>query len=269
MEIRSESILQFYVCPVCKKVLLNSIDQIRCSSCNSAYSLNRGIISFLSKSFYEDEKNSTAIKKAYRAFFNILAPIYESAVWYQLTLNISGAKGNSIKSIAEYISDALSGIDGDILDIACGPATYGRRIASPSRTIYGIDLSIGMLLQGRKYLAKQKIDNVYLAQATADCLPFKANVFNGVICAGSLHLFDDPEKVLVEIAKTMKKGAPLVLQTFLQKNKTNKPSFKEKTGFHFFTSDELNALLNKSGYYGIEIEQKGTILYARSKCKKE
>ena len=33
----------------------------------------------------------------------------------------------------------IRAINGAVLDAACGPATYGRRVASESRVIHGVD----------------------------------------------------------------------------------------------------------------------------------
>lgn len=41
---------------------------------------------------------------------------------------------------------------GLILDAACGPGTVGRRIASHTRTVYGVDISMGMLRRGVRYV---------------------------------------------------------------------------------------------------------------------
>ena len=204
-------------------------------------------------------------KKAYSMFFNILGPIYESDVWYQWTLNLSGAKGNSIKTIYEFIESTLGDVKGNIVDIACGTATYGRRITNEKyRKVYGIDFSSGMLKQGQRYIEKQGIENVYLVQGTADCLPFRDETFNGAINAGSLHLFNDPNQVLKEIKRILQPKSEIALQTFISNSKNGKTTMKEKTGFHFFDSDNLKKLLIESGYKEIEIKQVGTVLYGKA-----
>ena len=63
-----------------------------------------------------------------------------------------------------------------------------------------------MLKQGIRYIQKENIDNVYLLRGTADNLPFISDSFSGAICAGSLHLFNDPQKVLQEVRRVLKKN---------------------------------------------------------------
>ena len=191
----------FYVCPECKNPLHNNGMAINCDYCNFTFPDNEGLIDFTSKSLTKDASQNSLIRRAYGKFFDILAPIYESPAWYQLTLNLSGAKGNSIQSIADFVIKILNGVSGSILDVACGTATYGRRIILPNRSVYGIDLSIGMLRQGARFLAKAAISNVHLSRANVIKLPFANGVFDGAVCAGSIHLFPDPCIALLEISR--------------------------------------------------------------------
>jgi ubiquinone/menaquinone biosynthesis C-methylase UbiE len=151
---------------------------------------------------------------------DILAPIYENRLWYQALLNLAGAGSSSLNSIAGFHTETLRDIAGAVLDVACGPATYGRRIASPSRMIYGIDISLGALRQGLNYVKRERIVGVHLARARVEALPFENDVFDGCICSGSLHLFPDTVFALREIARTMKAGALLSVQTFVAGGQT-------------------------------------------------
>jgi len=144
--------------------------------------------------------------------------------------------------------------------VACGTATYGRRVATPERTVWGIDLSTGMLRQGLRYLVKDHITNVYLARANVMRVPFPPGVFDGIICAGSLHLFPNPVAALKEVRQTLKPGAPLALQTFLPQPEKKKPSIKQRTGFHEFQPDELLACLAEAGFGDCNPTIRGTVI---------
>lgn len=41
--------------------------------------------------------------------------------------------------------------------------TYGRRVASESREVFGIDVSMGMLRQGVAYVSEEAIPNMHFA----------------------------------------------------------------------------------------------------------
>lgn len=256
-----------YVCPECKSPLHHRPKVMYCESCNLDYPEGQGIVDFTSEAAKVQDAQSSLIRKAYGKFFDILAPIYESPAWYQLTLNLSGAKGNSIQTIADFITKTLNGVSGSILDVACGTATYSRRIALPNRAVYGIDLSKGMLRQGARYLQKAATTNVHLARANVMKLPFGNGPFDGAVCAGSIHLFPDPKGALIEIGRTMKVGAPFAVQTFLPKSNANKQSIKNRTGFHEFQPDELLQHMTDAGFGDFTTNALGTVLTVGSRKK--
>jgi SAM-dependent methyltransferase len=200
-----------YACPKCKLPLRLADGALHCGECNRTYPIAGGIPDFISGAV--DPSAASALRMAKRVDF--LVPIYESRLWYQLLLNLTGAGSSSLGSIASFHAETLGGVSGAVLDVACGTATYTRRIASPSRDVYGIDISTGMLRQGMTYVARDGVSGVHLARAQVEGLPFEDAVFDGVICSGSLHLFPDTVLALREIARTMKVGAPLSVQTFI------------------------------------------------------
>lgn len=264
MKISPNELHNYYVCPKCKSEIIFDDYVLKCSNCLNQYKFIKDIIDFVPTEYWKDASNTTILKKAYSAFFNFLGPIYESDFWYQWTLNMSGAKGNSIHTIHEFIENTLKDVKGNIVDIACGTATYSRRISNESRNIFGLDFSLGMLEQGQRYIEKLGIKNVHLVQGTADYLPFKNEFFDGAINAGSLHLFNDPQKVLKEIRRVLKPASKIALQTFISTSNKGKKTLKEKTGFHFFDPDSLKSLLVDAGFVNIEINQNGTVLYGRA-----
>lgn len=252
-----------YVCPACKGKLRGEGGKLVCPLCSLDFPDERGIPDF-AKAF-EGQERPTLMKRAYGAFFDFIAPIYESWAWYQLTLNLSGARESSIESIARFVAEVLDGVEGAILDIACGPATYGRRIVSPQRHVYGIDLSPGMLKQGAAFVAREGRVGVSLSRSRAERLPFPASSFDAAICCGSFHLFPDPAGALREIGRAMKDGAPFVLQTFLTGGKEGKGDARDKIGYHAYEENELGDRLAAGGFEEVRIDRVGTVLLARSR----
>jgi len=252
-----------YVCPACKGELRGEGGKLVCPACSLDFS-NEGRIPDFATAFQGQER-PTLMGRAYGAFFNFIAPVYESWAWYQLTLNLSGARESSIESIARFVAEVLDGVEGAILDIACGPATYGRRIVSPQRRVYGVDLSPGMLRQGAALVAREGRAGVSLARSSAERLPFPASSFDAAICCGSFHLFPDPVGTLREIGRAMKNGAPFALQTFLTGGKEGKGDARDKIGYHAYEEDELRDRLVSGGFEEVRINRVGTVLLARSR----
>ncbi|HMD96767.1 MAG TPA: class I SAM-dependent methyltransferase [Terriglobia bacterium] len=88
-------------------------------------------------------------------FIDQMARIYETRLWYPIVLDIYGGfHSPSLAQLISTVSQRVQSVQGRVLDIACGPGTYGRRVASPSKEVFGIDVSMGMLRQGAAYTAR-------------------------------------------------------------------------------------------------------------------
>ena len=251
-----------FACPKCKRPLRSVENALQCGECNQAYPIAGGIPDFLSEDLLANiAPNYRDIKK-----LEFLAPIYETWLWQSFILNLAGGRGSSIRTIASFISKTLEGITGSVLDVACGPATYGRRIASPDRSVYGIDFSMGTLRQGMTNIARDGLSNIRLARARVEELPFEDAVFDGVICGGCLHLFPDTVLSLREIARTMKAGAPLAVTTFAAGNSLLTHLMKRRRSIHAFELPELQQYLKEAGFEGFESKLDGSFL-TFSTCK--
>jgi ubiquinone/menaquinone biosynthesis C-methylase UbiE len=164
------------------------------------------------------------------------------------------------------VSQKVQLTKGRVLDIACGPGTFGRRIASPSKEVFGIDVSRGMLRQGAAYVAKEGIPNVHFARARVEALPFEDGPFDAVLCCGSLHLFANTKVALREMARVMKPAAILLVFTFvagrsgvLKFRRVREWSLRDH-GLHVFDLSEMEQYLTASGFENFRPEVFGSIL---------
>jgi len=206
----------FYACPACKQDLEPVRDGLFCRVCARTYPIVKGIPDFLVVNLEESRNRSLRVVGNWdsRPLFDFMASTYENWV-YPLVCNLWGGwHSTSLKQLAHDVSDIVGSCDGVILDVACGPGTYGRRIASASRTVLGIDVCMSMMRQGARYVDSEHIPNVHFARATVEALPFRAGLFDAAICAGSLNHFSDTVLALREINRTMKVGAPLAVMCF-------------------------------------------------------
>jgi ubiquinone/menaquinone biosynthesis C-methylase UbiE len=196
-----------------------------------------------------------------------MAGIYETRLWYPVVLNVFGGfRCLSIENLICNVTEKLGSTNGRLIDIACGPGTYGRRIASSSKEIFGIDISMGMLRQGVAYAAEERICNMHFARARVEALPFEKDLFDGALCCGSLHLFTDTVNALREIARVMKPGAPLSVFTFTAGNagilrfRRVREWYRKEHGLHVFDLAEMEQYLNASGFEGFQPEVFGSVL---------
>lgn len=153
-----------FACPKCKHPLRLVNNTLHCSECNRTYPIAGGIPDFLSQASLAP----AALRIA--KVMDLVAPIYESRLFVSVLTKLSNVNNGALlfDRIASFHAETLKGITGSVLDVACGPATYSRRIASSFRNVYGIDISLGVLQQGMTYVARDGISGVHLARARVE-----------------------------------------------------------------------------------------------------
>ena len=255
--------LKIYACPVCKRLLRQEEGVLRCPTCSQTYPIRAGIPDFILEELSQSKdpvlRRMTAIDR--------MARIYETRLWYPIILNLYGGfHSPSLAQLVSTVSQKVQATKGRVLDVACGPSTYGRRIASPSKEVFGIDVSMGMLRQGAAYVAKDGLPNVHFARARVEALPFEDGLFDAALCCGSLHLFADTVIALREMARVMKPAAILSVFTFtagrggvLKFRRVREWSLKNH-GLHVFDLAEMEQYLTASGFEDFQPEVSGSIL---------
>jgi ubiquinone/menaquinone biosynthesis C-methylase UbiE len=200
-------------------------------------------------------------------FIDQLARIYETRLWYPIVMKVyGGLHSPSLAQLVDIVGQKVQAAQGRVLDIACGPGTFGRRIASPSKEVFGIDVSMGMLRQGAAYIAKEGIPNVHFARARVEALPFQDGLFDATLCCGSLHLFTDTVGALREMARAMKPGAILAVFTFtparggILKYRRVREWSRGEHGLHVFELAEVKQYLTVSGFEDFQPEVAGSVL---------
>jgi len=251
-----------YVCPKCHHPLLSVDDSLICRACNRTYPIAGGIPDFLQEEILvRQDPSYRNIKK-----MEFLAPIYEGWVWHSFILRVlAGADSSSLQGIAQFVAETLKGVTGSVLDVACGPATYGRRMATAARTVYGIDFSMGTLRQGMVHIRRDGNADVFLSRARIPELPFGNGVFDGAICCGSLHLFPDTVAALREIARTMKAGAPLAVTTFAGENAGILQWINRRRQIRIFRLPDLQQMMMEAGFEPFQPVLDGSFLMFRTR----
>ncbi|MGB8916037.1 MAG: class I SAM-dependent methyltransferase [Candidatus Sulfotelmatobacter sp.] len=204
-------------------------------------------------------------------FIDRMAGIYESKLWYPIVLSLYGGLHSSLAQLIGTVTQKVQSTEGRVLDVACGPGTYGRRVASPSREVFGIDVSMGMLRRGAAYVAQEGIPDVHFARARVEALPFEDGVFDAALCCGSLHLFTDTVIALREMARVMKPGAILSVFTFaagdggILKFRWVREWSRKNHGLHVFELPQMEQYLTASGFKDFQSELSGSILTFRAR----
>src|SRR5262245_22283723 len=108
-----------------------------------------------------------------------IVAVYE-ALWRPIGYFI--ASKHSFPKDVDRIASLIQRKHGLILDLACGPGTFTRRIArlAPESTVVGFDLSPQMLERAVRLTAKEGLRNVYYMRGSALALPFLSESFDAV-----------------------------------------------------------------------------------------
>lgn len=104
----------------------------------------------------------------------------------------------------------------NILDVATGTAAFAiDTVTLNPKKIIGIDISEEMLALGRKKVeAKGLSATIELLQADSEALPFPEDHFDAATVGFGVRNFENLEKGLKEINRTLKKGGTLAVLEF-------------------------------------------------------
>jgi ubiquinone/menaquinone biosynthesis C-methylase UbiE len=266
----------YYVCPVCKQPLAPTRKGLLCQRDEIEYLVKNGIVDFVT----EDLMGNPNLFLRSVDKLDSAAETYEAPSWLGTFDMISAELGlPSYADIVKTMTEMVDANHGVGLDVACGTGLVTRPLARKMRLVYDIDISMGMLEKAVEYAAEGGIGNVRFARSMAEKLPFTDDVFDGVTCSGALHLFQDTAETLNEMARVMKKGARLVVQTFVKQDLSNfRESFKRLgagnafvaealEAVHFFDVEELDKYLAQTGFRGFAYDVYGpAILFHAEKA---
>jgi len=174
------------------------------------------------------------------------------------------ASKHSFPKDVDRIASLIQHRHGLILDLACGPGNFTRRIArlAPESTVVGFDLSPQMLERAVRLTAKERLHNVYYMRGSALALPFKPECFDAVTCCGALQLFRDQDQAVGEIARVLKTQGDFVCQTTLGPRKP--PLWIRMADrmlkFGYFYLDDLKERLYRFNF-DLKAEEKSNINY--------
>ncbi|MAE94422.1 MAG: hypothetical protein CL910_07165 [Deltaproteobacteria bacterium] len=154
-------------------------------------------------------------------------------------------------SLVAHIVDA--GPARTVLDLACGPGLFARRLAlgESDREVVGLDVAWPMLLRASALAREQRLENLTYLHGDAHALPFREASLDAANCCGALHLFPDVRRVLGELHRVLRARGRISLGVF------RRPAglagrlaadLGGLLGVHLFAEDELRALLVEAGF---------------------
>ena len=158
------------------------------------------------------------------------------------------------RRLAAEVADALAAVDasppGDVLDVACGQATFCVAIARgrPGRPVTGLDLSPSQLVRARRKAAVAGA-RVRFTLASATCMPFGDAVFSAVVSFTGLHQIPDHDAVVGEIARVLRPDGRFFGATFARPRGPGRlrDRLQKAVGLRPIDASEWEGLLAEAG----------------------
>jgi demethylmenaquinone methyltransferase/2-methoxy-6-polyprenyl-1,4-benzoquinol methylase len=118
-----------------------------------------------------------------------------------------------------------------ILDIATGTGDFAiEALALNPDKIIGVDISAGMLEEGKKKMKKKNLEHIIdLQMGDSEKLLFEDNKFDAVIVSFGVRNFETLEKGIADMYRVLKPGGKTVIVEFSKPKK-----FPMKQGYNFY-----------------------------------
>jgi ubiquinone/menaquinone biosynthesis C-methylase UbiE len=136
-----------------------------------------------------------------------------------------------------YFLHRLNCKNANILEIGCGQGRNLKYIKQTGGKCYGIDISD---------IAINKINGEYnLVCGDINKMPYEDDSFECVIDVVVLASISNPQNVINEIARVLKKGGLIFLKELTERNNKANPIFRRKNTY-FYSYDELKKMFSNA-----------------------
>lgn len=98
-----------------------------------------------------------------------------------------------------------------VLDLACGPGIVSAALARARASVTGLDATPAMISAAQERCAAERLETVQFREGVAEALPFDDGVFRAAVTRLSPHHLIEPGRALVELARVLAPGAPLIV----------------------------------------------------------
>ena len=104
-------------------------------------------------------------------------------------------------------AEELSGLE--MLDVACGAGVVAVPMAGHVGQVTGLDLTPAVIEKAEELAGERNAANCKFVLGDAADLPFPDDSFDIVTCTSAFHHFDEPERIMAQMARVLKPGAAL------------------------------------------------------------
>jgi septum formation protein len=155
-------------------------------------------------------------------------------------------RGGTVRAeAAAEAVDSLLPKDGRVLELAVGTGIVGAELVARGHLVHGVDLSAAMLKQARIRLPG------HVAAADAAKLPIADRRCDAVVAIWLLHLLDDSEPVIAEVARVLRPDGVFITTT----DKNDAGRYADGRGPNDTRSqDALSLLVARAAHHGLTLD---------------
>lgn len=146
-----------------------------------------------------------------------------------------------------------------VLDLSCGTGLMTRRLveAVPAGVrLFAGDYSEAMLLETRRRLGDESKPEL-LRLDVAD-LPFLDGSIDAIHAGAAMHCWPQLERALGEIHRVLKPEKGQFFATTFLRGALGTSRTERRSGFRFFTVDELDRLAREAGFEEVDVRREGS-----------
>ena len=123
------------------------------------------------------------------------------------------------RRIIHEIVSRISGGD-RVLEVAAGTGLITYEAARVAREAIGIDISDKMVREAEKKREDMNLDNISFRVEDAYNMTFDDNSFDAVIACNVIHIVQNPDAILREIRRVLRKNGRIIAVTYCYREKT-------------------------------------------------
>lgn len=144
------------------------------------------------------------------------APDHKAVVREEFTKQANAYAGNASIADPERVARLVRAVNPDpaarVLEVATGPGYVALGFAPVCREVIGIDLTEAPLAIAERTRQERGLANARFQTGDADNLPFEDESFDVVVCRYAFHHFEEPPRVLAEMARVCRTGGTVAVE---------------------------------------------------------
>lgn len=188
----------------------------------------------------------------------------------ELSADYARRHASSARRAGEQFAEFLSRADcapGRVLDVGSGSGDTLLALADrfPAAELVGVDLCPTLLNISRRQAAERGLEGrVQFQEASALALPFGDASFDAVFSQDTLHMVDNPVRMLDKCARVLRPGGVALVRVVRRSRLLALIEGVFRTGF---TRDEVAALVERSAFERFDV--RGGLLYVTAEARRQ